>query len=94
MTARTTYEASCVTANSTVVANHISTTNTAQESINAAGVNAGKPLARGVAAADDVTIRNANKTYLYSRMLNEMAKQVSIQSAKDTLRATGDSAPA
>jgi hypothetical protein len=65
-----------------------------QASVDAVGVNAGKPLARGVSAADDVTIKAASATLAAARLNAEMIKQVTIQIAKDTLRASGDTAPA
>lgn len=94
MTARDTYNASVATALATKVASNTNNTLTAQETINVTGVNAGLNPARGASAAFDAAVRTSNATLYAARKVAEMTKQVAIQAAKDTLRATGDSHPA
>jgi hypothetical protein len=47
----------------------------------------------GVTAAHAATIRAANATLPQTQLNDEAIKQSSVQSAKDTLRNTGDTAP-
>lgn len=100
MTARDTYNATAgtsatpTTAGAVRVASNIANAATHQESINGTISNAGKNLARGVSAADDVTIRNANATYIANKQRASMLEQVAISNAKATLRNTGDVLPA
>lgn len=100
MTARSTYEATNApsaiptSAGATRVVSNVSNALTHQEAINAVGPNAGKIFARGVSAADDVTIRAANASYVANKQKAAMIEQVTIQNAKDVLRNSGDVAPA
>jgi hypothetical protein len=66
----------------------------AQEAINAAGANGGTSLAFGVSAANDAKIRAANVALQVAQQAAQVAKAASEQVAKDTLRSTGDYAPA
>ena len=94
MTARDTYVAAVVSANLTKAATNVANSNTAQETINASGVNAGNPTGRGAGSAVMTATANANAALAAARVLAEHNKQVAIQAAKDTLRSTGDTAPA
>jgi hypothetical protein len=93
MGARETYQSSVASAEATKLATLQKATLTAQESINAVGVNAGKNPMLGVALADDATIRAANKTLQASQLSAEATKQTSINSARSILQQT-DTAPA
>jgi hypothetical protein len=95
MTARDAYQASVASAEKTKVATNQANALAAQETINGSGVNAGTNPALGVAAGSalDTATRNSNATLAAARMKAEHDKQVAIQAAKDTLRATGDLAP-
>lgn len=99
MSARSTFEA--VVAPSAVpgsaanvrVATNQTNALTAQESINAVGVNIGANPAFGVTAAHDATIRAANATYQVARATACATEQSTIQVAKDVLRNSGDVGP-
>jgi hypothetical protein len=94
MTARDTYNSSVTSAEKTKLGTLQTATVTLQESINAVGVNAGKPPAFGYSAADDLTIRNACKTYQTTALKAEHDKQVAVNNARSTLQGTGDVGPA
>lgn len=94
MGARDTYISSVKTAEITKAATNSANANAAQETINASGVNAGNPTGRGAGSALMTATANANAALAAARLLAEHNKQVSIQAAKDTLRSTGDVAPA
>jgi hypothetical protein len=92
MSARDTYIAAVKTAEVAKIAAFQAATQAHQVSVNNAGVDAGVNPAIGVANGStlDVAIRNANAAYAAARLSAEMAKQVAIENAKNTLRATGD----
>lgn len=94
MTARDTYVNSVATALTAKVATNVANANTHQETINASGVNAGNPTGRGAGSALMTATANANAAYAAAKLNAEMVKQIAIQAAKDTLRSTGDTAPA
>lgn len=94
MTARDTYVSSVKTAATTQSAAVQSAVVTAQETVNISGVNNNNNPQRGANAAAVTAIANAGKALIAALQLAEMNKQVSVQSAKDTLRSTGDTAPA
>lgn len=93
MTSRDTYNASVVTAIVAKIASNAANATTAQETIAASGVNVGYTIQTGNFANLDSATRNANAAYAATRLKAEMVKQVAIQAAKDTLRATGDVHP-
>jgi hypothetical protein len=90
LTARSTFESTVAASNPVLVASNQSAANAAQETINSVGVNAGNPTGRGVSAAADLTIRQANAAYIAAKAASAMAQQATIQVARDTLAATGD----
>lgn len=97
MTARSTFEATNApsavptSAGATRVASNVANANTHQETISAnASSGFGTSLARGVTAAQDVTIRAANATYVANKQRAAMIEQTTIDNAKATLRNTGD----
>jgi hypothetical protein len=95
MTARSTYEGTVNTSNTTLVSTNITNALTCQETINkvGAGPNGGTSLATGVTAGQDATIRAANVTYREALLSAEKARQASVQAARDTLANTGDVGP-
>jgi hypothetical protein len=93
MGARETYQTSVNNAEAAKIASNVTNANTAQESINAVGVNIGANPALGVTAAHDATIRAANVTYREALLTAEKTKQATIQVANDVLRNTGDDIP-
>ena len=94
MTNRSTYEADCKTAESTKLATLQTAANTEQESINAVGVNAGKPPAFGYSLADALTIKNASATYQTTARKAEHDKQQTISNSRaKNLQANGDVGP-
>jgi hypothetical protein len=82
VTNRSNFESDCKTAETTKLATLQTAATTQQESINAVGVNAGKPPAFGYSAADDLTIRNACKTYYATALSAEATKQVTITNSR------------
>jgi hypothetical protein len=75
------------------VASNQSNTLTAQESINAVGVNIGANPMLGVTAAHDATIRAANVTYQQAKQTATVVEQAALDVALATLRNTGDVGP-
>ncbi len=94
MTIRDTYNTSVVAATAAKVPTKAANANAHQETIAASGKNVGYNNATGNFANFDAATRNANATYAAAQLNAEMIKQIAIQAAKDTLRATGDLAPA
>jgi hypothetical protein len=96
MGARETYQAAVIAAEKAKIAAFQAATVSHQVAVNAASVDAGINPARGVAdgSALDAAVRNANAAYATARLAAEMAKQVTVQAAKDVLRNSGDNAPA
>jgi hypothetical protein len=76
------------------VADFQAATRAAQVALNAATLDAGIHPSRGADATLIAATINANAAYQAARLLGEMTKQVSVQSARDLLRSTGDNAPA
>jgi hypothetical protein len=101
-TARQTYEATNAnsatpgSAANTRVNSNEQNALTYEETVNnvGAGPNGGTSLATGVTAAQALTIKNAAIAYQVAKDAACRAEQAAIQVAKDTLRATGDYAPA
>jgi hypothetical protein len=93
MTARDTYNASVVSANTAVVATGISNAVAEQETINAKGVNVGYTTQTGTFANLDSATKTANALRLSNAFAREKAKQSSIAAARDTLRNAGDYGP-
>ena len=90
MTARTTFDASVKSAESSKLATLMVAANTHQEAINAVGVNIGANPMLGVTAAHDAIIKAANVTLQTTAQKAEHDKQVAINNARATLQATGD----
>jgi hypothetical protein len=69
LTARSTYESTVATSNTTLVNSNQANALTAQETINMLGAHptGGTSLAAGVSAANDAKIRTANATYIASK---------------------------
>lgn len=67
--------------------------NTAQEAINAVGVNAGANPQLGCSNSQIVAIKNANTAYQVAKAKAGHDEQVAIDNARATLQATGDVNP-
>ena len=93
MTSRDNYNASCKNAGPVAIASLTSAAAVHQEAVNAASVNGGTSLAFGVSAANDAKIRTANVAYQVALQAAQVARAVTEQVAKDTLRSTGDRDP-
>jgi len=92
LTARSTYENSLATSNTTLVNSNQANALTCQETIAKLGAHpsGGTSLAAGVSAGQDATIRAANATYIAAKATACAAQQSTIAVAKNTLRNTGD----
>jgi len=92
VTARSSYESTCSSSNTTLQTTNQQNANTCQESISTLGAHptGGTSLAAGVSAANDAKIRTANQTYQVAKATACMTAQASVENAKNTLRATGD----
>jgi hypothetical protein len=87
MTARSVYEAALGTSTKTKVATEVANEMNRQELINQSGVNAGFTLQAGNAAYV-AAVNTANAAKLVADYAAEVAKQSSIQAAREALRAT------
>ena len=95
MTNRSTFESDCRTAEKAKAATIQTAVNTAQESINAVGVNIGTNPMLGVTASHDATIRAANVTYLQTALKAEHDRQQTVSNSRaSNLQANGDNGPA
>lgn len=93
MTARDTYQSSVKSAASAKTATLTANQATAQETINANGVNVGYNLQTGNYANLATAVKNANIAKWNADFAAEQTKQASIAAARDTLRnAGGDNA--
>jgi len=93
MTARSSFDSSVVSANTTLVASNQSAANTAQETVNVTGVNANANPQRGASDAVMTATKNANIAYQVAKFNASQAHQAAVAVAKSTLRATGDVNP-
>ena len=94
MTARDTYTSSVKSAAASQVVTVTSAETTRQESVNASGVNVGYNLQTGNYANYAAAVKAANIAKFNSLNAAEAAKQATVAVARDTLKATGDLAPA
>jgi hypothetical protein len=96
MTARSVYEAATKAAETAKLPTIQLANLTHQITVNANSVDLGysSNLALGASAAQITATTNANAALAATKLLAEMTKQVAIQSARDTLRSSGDNAPA
>jgi hypothetical protein len=94
MTVRDTYNASVVTAVTKRIATLQGAANTAQESINAVGVNVGANPQLGCSDSQIAAIKAANVQYQVTKAKAGHDEHAAIQVAKDLLRSQGDFAPA
>jgi hypothetical protein len=90
---RSVYEQSVANAQAPLVASNNSASLSAQESINAVGVNIGANTALGVTAAHDLTIRQANAAYIAAKQAAASTQMQTIQTARDLLASQGDTGP-
>jgi hypothetical protein len=81
VTNRSTYESSVAGSNTTLINSNQANALTAQESINAVGVNIGAHPSFGLTAGHDATVRAANVTY-------QVAKQMAAATQRFNRRAT------
>jgi len=95
LTNRSVYESDCKSAEATKLGTLQSATVTQFATIDAVGVNAGKPPAFGYSAADDLTIRTACATYKNTAQKASHDAQVTITNSRaKNLQANGDVGPA
>lgn len=90
MTARATYTTSVAAAVTTQVATIAAAQIAFQEAVNASGCNVGYTTQTGNYANFAAAVKAANVARLASINAAETARQMSVSSAKSTLRATGD----
>ena len=95
MTARDTYQTTVKSAGSSKIATLTANQAAQQETINASGANVGyHPGSSSSSASYEAAVKAANIAKWNADFAAEHAKQVAINAARDTLRATGDTAPA
>ena len=94
MTSRDTYNTTVLNAGTTKTASLTNNQLVHQEAINAVGVNVGTNPQLGCSNSQIASIKAAAKAKIVADTLAEMTKQVTINVAKDTLRDSGDKAPA
>lgn len=96
MGARDTYISSVKSAESAKVATEITAEGAKQETINQSGCNVGYYSGKGGSgeAAFQAAVKSANQARFATAASAEQTKQNAINAARDTLRATGDLAPA
>lgn len=94
MTARDTYQTTVKATGPTKTATITANQTTAQETINANGVNVGYTTQSGNYANFATGVKNANQAKRDADFKAEHDRQVAINVARDTLRDSGDKAPA
>ena len=92
MTARSTHDATIVTATKTLVTTLLLNEQVHQEAVNASGCNIGTTL-QGGNSAYVAAVKAANLAKLASDYAAEVARQASVAKARDTLRDSGDLGP-
>jgi hypothetical protein len=93
MTARSSYESSCKSADTARVQSDIANVNAFQETISAQQGNVGFGGYYSNNASLVTATKNANAALLAARVAETAAKMASLDAARETLRATGDLAP-
>ena len=93
MTSRDTYNSSVKSAVAAKTATITANQTTAQETINANGVNVGYTLQTGNYANFAAGVKAANQAKRDADFAAEQTKQAAIMVARDTLRDSGDKAP-